>query len=220
MRILPAKNDDDLSSQTEVLFRQMINNDQRILRGFFPTGRSAEGFYRRLRSQASFWSGRFDVLQIDEFCGQENFFLRALRTSVIDPLHLSVAAIQPFWSDEEMKNHVQKVLSRPIDFALLGLGPNGHVGFHEPGTNRGEFFGGKVELTEESFQRVSAAPGRWALTFGADSFLRAEKIILLITGDEKSEIYKRFLNEEPDPRLPASLLKNHTDLTVISTLQF
>jgi glucosamine-6-phosphate deaminase len=110
------------------------------------------------------------------------------------------------------------VLSQPVDFALLGLGPNGHIGFHEPSDEQ-HFLGGRIELSEQSFQRVKEAPGRTALTFGADSFLRAKRIILLVTGEEKRDIYKKFLHSPGEPRLPASLLKAHSDLTVISTLQ-
>ncbi len=116
---------------------------------------------------------------------------------------------------------------------MLGLGPNGHIGFHEPcneiknfdkkidpfvqssGTS---YLGGLTTLREESFQRVKNAPSKMAFTFGAGSFLKAEEIILLVTGEGKKEIYQKFLAAEPTSTLPATLLKNHPNFTVISSI--
>jgi len=218
MKILSFNNAEDLANQTEVLFRQLYDLKQRALRGFLPTGRSAEGFYRLLRA-TSFWKMKFQILQIDEFTQSDRLFYTSLKTQVIDPLGLEnhFEAIEPSWSDEQMQTHIKQVLSLPIDFALLGLGPNGHIGFHEPGCGDQNFLGGRVRLSPQSFKRVAGASAPWALTFGAGSFLKAEKILMIVTGEEKAQIYQKFLETELTGDLPASLLKQHPDFTVLTT---
>jgi len=220
MIIQNLNSEEEVANQTEVIFKKLYQEKKRILRGFFPTGRSAEGFYQKLRNDLPFWQKKFQVIQIDEFIGSERLFYSSLRHLVLEPLSLlsQVEAIDPLWNDAQIKTHIQKTLSEPIDFALLGLGPNGHVGFHEPHITDSPFYGGRVLLSDESFKRVANAPSQTALTFGAASFLKAEKIILIATGKGKEDIYSQFLSSAPTPEIPATLLKTHPDLTVLTTL--
>lgn len=225
MKILTLKNEEELANQTEVIFRELAEKNKRRLRGFLPTGRSVEEFYKLLRQNIAYWNDKFQVLQIDEFVGTKRFFYSKLCSELIVPLGLEnhQDPIDPSWSDEEMSQHIQTVLSTPIDFALLGLGPNGHIGFHEPkeiqADNLEVFFGGRVYLSDQSFKRVKGAPSQWALTFGAASFLKAKKIILIASGNDKEEIFQQFLNSAPTNKIPATLLKNHSDFTVLTTFK-
>ena len=218
MRILSFKNTDELAAQTEVLFHEMHEQKaQRPLRGFFPTGKSVEKFYARLSKAQQQWQGKFQVLQIDEFAQPDGIFFAALQTQLLTPLELSCEAIAPLWTESEMLQHIADVTARPIDFCLLGLGPNGHVGFHEPHCGGADFLGGKIYLSEQSFQRVQMATTRWALSFGAGSFLKAEKLIMIATGPDKENIFKEFLKSPATPDLPATLLKAHPDFTLLTT---
>jgi 6-phosphogluconolactonase/glucosamine-6-phosphate isomerase/deaminase len=220
MRILSFKNVDALATQTEVLFREMFEQThQPCLRGFFPTGKSAEKLYERFRAN-SFWKKKFQLLQIDEFAQPEPIFFQTLLKQIIEPLELNFEAIQPLWSDDEMAQHIERVITRRIDFCLLGLGPNGHIGFHEPDCGDEDFLGGRVHLSEQSFQRVQAATSPWALTFGAGSFLKAQKIIMIATGAEKELIFKKFTESPATADIPATLLKAHPDFTVLTTFDF
>ncbi len=220
MRILSFNNTNELAARTEVLIREFSESKMTLLRGFFPTGRSAEIFYTRL-SADSFWQQKFQGIQIDEFAQPDHLFLSQLQQQLIFPLGLEdqFETIDPTWSDQQMKSHIQLVLSHTIDFALLGLGPNGHIGFHEPGLGDQNYLGGQVELSEQSFKRVKGATTRKANTFGAGAFLKAEKIFLIATGDEKEMVFKKFIKSPPTSDLPATLLKNHKDFTVLTTFK-
>ncbi len=220
MKILSFNNADELASRTEVLMREFCEFKPTPLRGFFPTGRSAEALYSKLRSDP-YWRHRFNGIQIDEFAQPEQLFLSQLRNQLILPLGLEdqFETIDPMWTEAQMKAHIQNVLSHPIDFALLGLGPNGHIGFHEPGRGDKTFLGGQVELTDQSFKRVQGATTKIANTFGAGAFLKASKIWLIATGDEKLMVFKKFLKSEPTSDIPATLLKDHPDFTLLTTFQ-
>jgi len=219
MRILTFKNEQELAIRTKGLLFEILKEKKSPLRGFCPTGRSVELLYQLLREDPQNWNGKIQALQVDEFISPDRLFFTQLKQKLIDPLNLAnqSSVIDPSWSEEEFTNHIQFVLSQPIDFALLGLGPNGHIGFHEPRKKEEDFFGGKIHLTEESFHRVKGASTRWAYTFGAQSFLKAKKIFLIATGEGKEALFQKFVKTNPTHQLPATLLKSHPDFTVLTT---
>ncbi len=220
MIINKFKNQGELSVYLEEIFTGLQSLFQRPLRGFLPTGSSAEAVYALLRASPNKWKKQIQYIQIDEFQSPQRFFLKQIEESLLNPLDLRSQAevIDPNWTPDEFQNHIQAVLNRRIDFALLGLGPNGHIGFHEPGPHGADFLGGLIKLTEESESRVKGAPGSWALTFGAGAFLRAREVILLACGAHKDAVYQQLLSSPPTADIPATLLKNHPNFRILTTL--
>lgn len=106
-----------------------------------------------------------------------------------------------------------------IDLAVLGLGPNGHLGFNEPPCGRGAPTR-VVTLTPESlasnagYWEGRAVPRR-ALTAGMDVILSARQILLLVSGEHKRGVLARTLREPPTPGVPASWLQG-TGATVLA----
>ncbi len=108
-----------------------------------------------------------------------------------------------------------------IDLQLLGLGRNGHIGFNEPA----DFFAKTahcVDLAPDTiaanrrfFTREEDVP-RQAYTMGIGTIMRARKILLLVSGPEKAEALCRTLYGPVTPRLPASILQFHPDVTVLA----
>ncbi|NMB97267.1 MAG: glucosamine-6-phosphate deaminase [Clostridiaceae bacterium] len=109
-----------------------------------------------------------------------------------------------------------------IDLQLLGIGHDGHIGFNEPD----EFFQKAthcVTLTEETinansrfFESIDMVPKK-AITMGMLSIMQAKKIVLIASGEDKKEILKKALFGPITPKVPASILQIHPDLTVITT---
>jgi glucosamine-6-phosphate deaminase len=109
-----------------------------------------------------------------------------------------------------------------LELAVLGLGPNGHIGFNEPGSaidSRTRV----VELTAESRQQNSAyydsaeaIPDR-AMTIGIGTLLEARRIVLIVSGAGKSSILRTALQGPVTPEVPGSYLQTIGDrLTVIA----
>jgi glucosamine-6-phosphate deaminase len=109
-----------------------------------------------------------------------------------------------------------------LDLAVVGLGPNGHVAYNEPGadaTSRTRV----VQLTPDSIEQ---AAGYWpeedpvpsqAITMGVATLLEARQIVLIVAGAGKSEILRRTLLDPPTESVPASWLRQAGDrLTVIA----
>ncbi len=108
-----------------------------------------------------------------------------------------------------------------VDLTVLGLGPNGHLGFNEP-PSPPDAPTRALDLTFESLK--SNAPywnglevPRRAVTAGMNLILASKRVLLLVSGERKRDILRRALLEPPTPDLPASLLRG-ANLTVIADL--
>lgn len=108
----------------------------------------------------------------------------------------------------------------PRDIQLLGLGSNGHIAFNEPNTPF-DSMTHVVTLAESTvkdntrlFSDISEVP-RKAYTMGLKSIMQARKIIVLANGLNKAEIVASLMYGSPSEELPASILYNHKDCTVI-----
>lgn len=108
-----------------------------------------------------------------------------------------------------------------VDLQILGIGSNGHIGFNEPETS----FSSKthiVNLAESTiqanarfFNRIEEVPTK-AITMGISTIMKSKEILLLVSGDKKTEALFRLLNGEINERFPASVLKNHPCVTIIA----
>jgi glucosamine-6-phosphate deaminase len=99
-----------------------------------------------------------------------------------------------------------------LDLAILGLGPNGHIAYNEPGsaaTSRTRM----LDLTPESVAQAKSywkpgvsTPSR-GVTMGVGTLLEADRIVLLVTGAAKADMLRRTLEEPMTADVPASWLR-------------
>lgn len=111
----------------------------------------------------------------------------------------------------------------PIDLQILGVGLNGHIGFNEPGTP----FTSRTHVAtlEEStrkansrfFTSLDEVP-KYALTMGLATIMDAKKIVLLVQGEHKKAILHEIVHGDVTEEVPASVLKLHPDVVVITDL--
>lgn len=101
-----------------------------------------------------------------------------------------------------------------LDFQLLGIGTNGHIGFNEPGTPF-DSLTHVVHLTQKTrtdngrlFDNPSQVPTH-AITMGIQDILNAKQVILVATGAHKAQTMRQLFLSAPTPDMPASALKNH-----------
>lgn len=107
-----------------------------------------------------------------------------------------------------------------IDVQLLGIGPDGHIGFNEPD----EFFTKEthvvdldpstIEANSRFFASADDVP-RQAVTMGMGGIMGAKKVVLIASGASKKEILEKALFGPITPEVPASLLQLHPDLIVV-----
>ncbi len=146
----------------------------------------------------------FDHINIKK----ENCFIPASNL----PLHL----VKQHCSDYEKKIE----LYGGIDFQLLGIGRNGHIGFNEPGSN---INAATRLITLDSLTRFDAAyefgeianVPRKAITMGIGTILKAKKIVLLAWGERKADIIKQAVEGPVTEFVPASYLQGHHDVKFV-----
>ncbi len=101
-----------------------------------------------------------------------------------------------------------------IDYQILGIGRNGHIGFNEPGTPISSRTR-KVDLHEmtrtdaiSAFGEIENVPTQ-AVTMGCGTILKARKIALLAWGSKKNRIVRRAVEGPVSPKTCASYLQTH-----------
>lgn len=108
-----------------------------------------------------------------------------------------------------------------IDLQILGIGHNGHIGFNEPGTS----FATRthiVELAETTRKANARFFNSWeevpsqAITTGIGTIMDSKQILLLVSGEDKAEALCQLLDGEISEEFPASVLKEHPNVTVIA----
>lgn len=108
-----------------------------------------------------------------------------------------------------------------IDLQLLGLGNNGHIGFNEPadafakGTYCVDLTPSTIEANARFFSSMDEVP-KQAYTMGIQSIMKAKKILVIVSGKAKAGIVKEAFTGSVTPKVPASVLQLHPDVTVIA----
>jgi glucosamine-6-phosphate deaminase len=123
--------------------------------------------------------------------------------------------------DEECSEYEKKIhTSGGIDFQILGIGNNGHIGFNEPDL-KFEAVTHPINLDEETikansrfFNNENEVPKK-AITMGVRTIMNARKVILLANGANKAETLYKSIYGKIDPKLPASILQLHPDVTFL-----
>ena len=107
-----------------------------------------------------------------------------------------------------------------VDLQLLGLGNNGHIGFNEPNeafekeTHCIKLAESTVQANSRFFDTIDEVP-KEAYTMGIKSIMQAKKIVVIVSGKQKAEIVKEAFFGPVTPKVPASVLQLHNDVTLI-----
>lgn len=233
MRIIHAKDYNDMSRKAaNIISAQVILKPESVLG--LATGSSPLGVYRQLIQ----WYEKGDLdfsavtsVNLDEYCGlpisndqsyhafmHQNFFdhinISPKRINLPDGMAQDAAA--------ECARYDQLIRDLGgIDLQLLGIGHNAHIGFNEPD----EFFSKnthQVKLTESTiaantrfFDRSEDVP-RMAISMGMQAITQAKKILLIASGTDKADAIRDSFFGPVTPRVPASILQLHQDVTVIA----
>ena len=112
--------------------------------------------------------------------------------------------------DDILSQHV-------IDFQILGIGSNGHIGFNEPGTSfdsQTHVVDSTIESNSRFFASRDQVPTK-AISMGIASIMAAKKIILFAYGDKKADAIFKMVKGPVTEEVPASVLQHHPDVTLI-----
>ena len=121
---------------------------------------------------------------------------------------------------EETRRYDQVFAEHPIDFQILGIGHNGHIGFNEPGTSF-DVTTHVVNLAEDTikansrfFDSIDDVP-KQAISMGIQSIMQSKMIVLMAYGQGKADAIKQMIEGPVTEDLPASVLQKHPNVVVI-----
>lgn len=107
-----------------------------------------------------------------------------------------------------------------IDLQLLGIGNNGHIGFNEPddflhmSTHLTGLTEGTIEANARFFDKKEDVPTE-AITMGLGGIMKAKKILLIASGENKAEIISKLVEGKITTQVPATLLQVHPNVTIV-----
>lgn len=233
MRIIKAKDYDDMSRKAAaVIAAQIIMKPDSVLG--LATGSTPIGTYKNLVD--AYKKGDLDFskvksVNLDEYRGlpRENdqsyyyFMHDNLFKHVninLDNTHLPDGT-EPD-SDKactEYEAIIESVGGQ--DLQLLGLGHNGHIGFNEPNdefdrlTHCVDLTESTIEANKRFFASAEDVP-KQAYTMGIGTIMKAKKILVVVSGADKAKIVKEAFFGAVTPKVPASILQFHPDVTIVA----
>jgi glucosamine-6-phosphate deaminase len=198
------------------------------------TGETPMGVYRELaarRQRGEFDTSRLQIFQLDAYLGLAANDPRSLygwlARSVLEPLGIPYANVVRLPGDAPDPAAACRAYDAAVraagglDLSVLGLGPNGHLGFNEPPSDASapsrvvELAEASVESNARYWGATDQVP-RAAITAGMDVLLAARQTLLLVSGEHKRAILRRAVAGPVIPQVPASYLRQAANVTVIA----
>ncbi len=176
---------------------------------FLPAGNTPIPLYRYWEKVRPKFLEGLKFIQVDDILAGErrgyfkNFFME----------HLPSYKDQFVWIDAEVGASDFEANRQVADLAILGLGINGHVAFHEPFVPA-EFTFGCVALAKGTCDSLGIPEGTWGVTYGLGHFLEAKKIAIIATGRSKALMVTKILAR--DRSIPAGWMMDHDDFTLVA----
>ena len=195
------------------------------------TGSSPVGMYRELArrcAEEGLDFSKVHSVNLDEYVGLEPTHDQSYRYFMNDNLfdHINIDKANTYVAKgvgdvEANLAEFNAVLDRAdIAVQVLGVGPDGHLGFNEPGDTL--YDGAHKEVLDPSTidanQRFFASRDdvpRYAVTMGMGNIMRAQKLLMIVAGNKQDAMRKLLIEDKIDPHCPATFMRMHRDATVI-----
>jgi|SRR5690625_588680 len=233
MNVVKVKNYDEMSEKACELIITKLKGIEKPVLGL-ATGSTPEGFYDRLieaYEQGDITFENTTTFNLDEYVGLAKDDPQSYHYYMYNRLfkHIDLKeenAHLPKGDAANLKEECERYeqlikASGGVDIQLLGLGTNGHIAFNEPGTSF-ESRTQVVNLTESTieansrfFENKDDVPTE-AVTMGIGSILESDEIIMLVSGENKSEALAQIINGEITEDNPATVLQKHKNVTIIA----
>jgi glucosamine-6-phosphate deaminase len=243
LEIIEFKNNQDLIDKFILTLSKDLGEAQVPSRVDLATGATFVEIYKALSEKIKSSSEPFKVLKSTKFSSVDELlsssfnlqnktlgvFANTLRREFLQPSGIYPENwIMPGCISKDEKLSPKNILNNananikkygPSDWVFLGVGPNGHVAFNEPGSvkNKKDY---KIQrLYRNSSDRLGlgrdeAGSPRLAITLTINGILKAKKIYLVVNSlQKKLKPVKQFMNSNRETTLyPLTYLKKHKDL--------
>ena len=180
-----------------------------------------ETFEALIRSDID-WS-KVEMFHLDEYAGLPEShpasFRKYLKEWFVSKVNLLSANFVD-GSAEEIIEISKKLLEKPVDLGLIGIGENGHIAFNDPPAdfdtkspyilvNLNETCK-RQQVGEGWFATVNDVP-KQAVSMSVYQIMQCKKIISCVPHAVKAKAVADTINSEPTNLIPAAILKTHPD---------
>ncbi len=232
MKFITVKSYDELSTLAADIIAEVVKNKPNCVLGL-ATGSSPVGAYKKLAEYNA--KGELDFssvtsVNLDEYEGLDGSNDQSYRYFMNKNLfeHINIDINKTYvpngCADDlvaEGKRYDELIESLGgTDIQLLGIGLDGHIGFNEPDefftkeTHPVELDPSTIEANARFFESINDVPTK-AITMGMGAIMNAKKVLLIANGAAKKEIVEKSFYGPITPKVPASILQLHPDVTVI-----
>ena len=233
MKVIVAK---DYAAQCAAgadIIEKIVRDDPRCCLGL-ATGSSPVGMYqelaRRCREEGLDFS-RVHSVNLDEYIGLEPTHDQSYRyfmdTNLFD--HINIDKKNTYVAkgtgdvEANIKEFRQVIADSDVAIQVLGVGPDGHLAFNEPGEQL--YWHAHKETLDEStidanarFFRSRDEVPRYAVTMGMGEIMMAKRLLMILSGRNKADAARQLLMSDAiTTQCPATIMKLHQDATVIIT---
>ncbi len=233
MRIIKATDYKDMSRKAaNIISAQIIMKPDSVLG--LATGSTPIGLYEQLvewYNKGDLDFSKISTVNLDEYKGLNRENDQSYYYFMHDHLfnHVNIRpectnvpnGMEPD-SEKECKRYEALIDSLGgADLQLLGLGHNGHIGFNEPApvfekaTHCVDLTESTIEANKRFFASADEVP-KQAYTMGIGTIMKAKKILVVVSGEDKAEIVAKAFSGDVTPEVPASILQMHQDVTVVA----
>lgn len=230
MKLIIAKNYNAMSILAASLVIKQVKQKPASVLGL-PTGHTPEGLYRELtkayrkkiisfRKIRTFNLDEYVGLNINDKHSYHAYMNKFFQKIDIDGYNINIPNEEAVDLKKECANYENLIKKYPIDLLILGIGHDGHLGFNEPGssftsrTRVVDLLAATRRANAVNFDSLKSVP-KQAITMGLGTIIKAKKIILLASGEDKAEIIRQALQNRISKNIPASILQKHPDVIVI-----
>lgn len=223
MKIIVVKNEQQGAQEAFKLLEKAYQKGAKVYG--LATGGTPVSLYRLIRESALSFENCVSV-NLDEYVGLSKDNDHSYDAYMREHLFNAKPFKQSFLPDglaqasEEIARYERVLQENPIDFQLLGIGTNAHIGFNEPGTPFTQRTH-KVSLTQATitankryFEKEEDVP-KYAYSMGLQSIMDAKEIVLMAYGEKKAQAIRDMIEGPVTEAVPASILQTHGNVSII-----
>lgn len=232
MKIIISENYEQMSKIAADMIKETVKSKPDAVLGL-ATGSTPIGMYKeliRMNKDNEVDFSRVSTVNLDEYVGLSGDNNQSYRYFMDNNLfnHINIDKNNTYIPngieddyEKECKNYDAKIEELGgIDFQVLGIGANGHIGFNEPndilmyGTHKTILAESTINSNARFFESIEEVP-RYAITMGVGMIMQSKKIVLMVKGNDKAEAVKQLIDGEITTKNPATMLQLHSDVSVI-----
>ena len=234
MRLIRAKDYNDMSRKAANIIAAQIYLKPDCVLGL-ATGSSPVGTYKELI--AKYEAGDLDfskvrTVNLDEYVGltkdHDQSYAYFMRANLFDHVNIDQNncnipnGMNPDAEAECARYDAVIDAFGGADLQLLGLGPNGHIGFNEPGeafeleTHCVNLTPATIEANKRFFDGNEDLVPKQAYTMGIKTIMQARKVLVVANGLAKAKAVKAVVSGPVTPECPGSILQMHPDCILVA----